>query len=310
MADVNHAQRQQPQPGNGSQDTALNHMEAPSEEPGSAGLGSRLPSLESNSSTDTETDALLHRLSTELEEERDKSLRICAELAEERENRQLVLSLLEEEKKRREEERKEREAQLQDLQTQLSQAQTQCLEIQRYKEEEKEVLTREVHELRRRLQEEEEVAERRLREEVANYTQRLQSLEEERGRQEEEMRRLKEEHRGEVQTVRQLLEEREREEEEGEREEMGLKASKNKRNQARASLGDEEGTSMDEAGLEAGPGENGLNGPVSGDVDPLMERYLSSVHPTHNESFEEHSLLENSANYRSEESTDCLCIVV
>ncbi|KAM6973041.1 pericentrin [Aplochiton taeniatus] len=119
-----------------------------------------------------------------------------------------------------EQERKERE----DLLSQLCLAQTQCLEIQLYKEE-KEVLNREVQELRRKLQEEEEAAERRLREEVADFTVQLQSLERERERQEEEMTRLREEHQEEVQRIRQLLEDREHEE-------SGLKASKNKQNQA------------------------------------------------------------------------------
>ncbi|KAM4625822.1 pericentrin [Polymixia lowei] len=299
-------QRQQPPTDSSPQDTVLNHTEAPSGEPVNTGLGpwpSSPENLTTNSTGGTDTDALLYRLRTELEEERKNGQQICAQLAEERKNHQHVLSLMEEE-------RIGREAQLRDLQTQLSQAQTQCLEIQQYKEE-KELLNREVQELRRRLQEEEE-AERRLSEEAANSALRLQSLEEERERQEEEMRRLKVEHREEVDRVRQLLEEREKELEVGDEEDAGLKASKNRQNKERANFGGEEGTSMGEADLEGEPAEDDLNGSASGDGDILMERYLSSAHPAHshsslaNESLEEHNLLDNSANYSFELNSDML----
>ncbi|KAI4804513.1 hypothetical protein KUCAC02_026139, partial [Chaenocephalus aceratus] len=245
-----------------SQDADLNHKEAPS--------GSAAPetiSCVEGFSTDT----VLEKLRVELEEERKNSQRIYAELALEMERHQHVLSLLEKEKNSREEEQKEKEEQLQDLQMQFSLVQTQCLEMQQYKEE-KEKLNREVLELRKRLQEEAD-AERRLGEEVASSALRLQ-------RQEEEMLRLKEEHREEVEGVRQLLEEREKELKFREEEVLGLKASKNRQNKAKAGFSFDEKVNLDEADLETGPVENSMN--VS--VDILMERYMSSHRPAHSQS--------------------------
>ncbi|XP_071063370.1 pericentrin isoform X2 [Pseudochaenichthys georgianus] len=245
-----------------SQDADLNHKEAPS--------GSAAPetiSCVEGFSTDT----ALEKLRVELEEERKNSQRIYAELALEMEKHQHVLSLLEKEKNSREEEQKEKEEQLQDLQMQFSLVQTQCLEMQQYKEE-KEKLNREVLELRKRLQEEAD-AERRLGEEVASSALRLQ-------RQEEEMLRLKEEHREEVEGVRQLLEEREKELKFREEEVLGLKASKNRQNKAKAGFSFDEKVNLDEAELETGPVENSMN--VS--VDILMERYMSSHRPAHSQS--------------------------
>lgn len=218
------------------------------------------------------------------------------------EKHQHVLSLLEKEKMGREEEQKEREAQLQGLQTQLSLVQSQCLEMQQYKEE-KEKLNREVLQLRKRLQEEED-AERRFSEEVASSALRLQSLEDERSRQEEEMQRLKEEHKEEVERVRQLLEEREKELKFREEEVIGLKASKNRQNQAKAGFSCDERFSIDEANLENGPDQDSMNVSIPGDT--LMERYLSSAPHAHsqssvvNESFEHCSQLDISADYRLE----------
>lgn len=293
------------QHGHSSQDADIKYKETPSEEPGSVGPCSKSSSVDGFSTDcDTGTDTVLRKLRTELEEERDKSHRIYAELAKERENRQHVQYLLEEEKKGREEERKERQTQLQDLQSQLVQVQTQCLEVQQYKDE-KEKLNREVQDLRKRLQEKDE-AERRFSEEVATSALRLQSLEEEKQTQEEEMRRLKEEHREEVERIKQLLEEREKELEYREEEVMSLKASKNRQNQVRAGFSCDDSIGIDEPNVESGPDQDSLNELLSGDVDILMERYLSSVHPAHsqssvaNESFEQRSLLDNSANYRSE----------
>ncbi|KAK5886534.1 hypothetical protein CesoFtcFv8_017560 [Champsocephalus esox] len=245
-----------------SQDADLNHKEAPS--------GSAAPetiSCVEGFSTDT----ALEKLRVELEEERKNSQRIYAELALEMEKHQHVLSLLEKEKNSREEEQKEKEEQLQDLQMQFSFVQTQCLEMQQYKEE-KEKLNREVLELKKRLQEEAD-AERRLGEEVASSALRLQ-------RQEEEMLRLKEEHREEVEGVRQLLEEREKELKFREEEVLGLKASKNRQNKAKAGFSFDEKVNLDEADLETGPVENSMN--VS--VDILMERYMSSHRPAHSQS--------------------------
>ncbi|KAM9707457.1 pericentrin isoform 3-T3 [Menidia menidia] len=220
---------------------------------------------------DSKTDSALHELRLELEEERKKNQRICAELEEEVEKNRHVLYLLEKERQGMEEERKEREAQLQNLQTQLSQVQSQCLAMQQYKEE-KEKLNREVLELRKRLQGEE--PESRFREEVESSALRLQSLEEERQRQEEEMKKLKEEHREEVEHVRQLLDEREQELKKREEEVEGLKASKNRQNQARAGFSSDV-MAADEVGLEREPDHAVMNTSASGDL--LMERYLSSA---------------------------------
>lgn len=269
---------------------------------GSAGLGSQSSVESFVADSDTEMDSVLHKLRAKLEEEKENSQRICAELAEERENHQQVLSLLEEEKRSRENDQKAREAQLQDLQAHLSQVQTQCLEMQQYKEE-KEKLNREVVELRKMLQEEEDAV-RRFSEEAASSALRLQSLEEERGRQEEEMNMLKEEHREEVERVKQLLEEREKELKFREEEVLGLKASKNRQNQAKAGFSCDERIDVDEANLESGSDRDSMIVSTTGD---LLERYLSSAPRAHsqssvvNESFEHCSQLDISAEYRLEE---------
>uniref|UniRef100_A0A3Q3AKB8 Pericentrin n=1 Tax=Kryptolebias marmoratus TaxID=37003 RepID=A0A3Q3AKB8_KRYMA len=266
-----------------SQAANINHKEATSK-----GSGNASPECFSTDS-DTETDTVLHKLMTELEEERKRSQRASAELAEEMEKNQHVLLLLEEEKQGREEERKAKDAQLENLQSQLSQVQTQCLEIQQYKEE-KEKLNREVLELRKKLQEEED-AEVRRSEAVASSARRLQTFEEEKLRQEEEMRRLK----GEVERVRQLLDESEKELKRREEEVEGLKASKNRQNQAKAGFSSER-ISINEGNRERGLDQESLNTSLLGDI--LMERYLSSAPLEHshssliNESFEHCSQLE------------------
>ncbi|XP_008275148.1 pericentrin [Stegastes partitus] len=285
--EVLNIQRQQSHHGHSSQDANINHKEAPSGASGDVSPGQQSGAEGFSTESDTETENVLHKLRAELEEERKKSQRICAELAEEMEKNQCVLSLLEKE-------RKDREAQLQDLQTQLSQVQTQCLELQQYKEE-KEKLNGEVLELKKRLQEEED-AERTFSEEVANFNLRLQDLEEERLRQEEEMKRLKEEHREEVEQVRQLLDEREKELKFREEEVIGLKASKNRQNQAKAGFSCAERTSIEEPNLESGPDLDNMTPSVPGDI--LMERYLTSapLAPSQsspvNESFEQRSQLD------------------
>ncbi|XP_055764487.1 A-kinase anchor protein 9-like isoform X2 [Salvelinus fontinalis] len=157
-------------------------------------------------------------------------------------------------------------------------------EIHQYKEE-KEVLNRELQELRRRL--EEEARERKNEREDEREI---------RERQEEEKRRLGEE----VQRVRQLLGERGRT-----REELGFKASKDKLNQAKASVEEEEDRGGEECLLDVS---------LPNDGTPLLERYLSSALPSHsswaNESLEEcslldeHNLLDNSGNYRFELDSD------
>nr|XP_046269155.1 pericentrin isoform X2 [Scatophagus argus] len=268
---------------------SASHKEAPSGESESAG-----PHSEAHGegfSMDSDPDTILHKLRTELKEERESNQRVCAELAEEMEKHQRVLSLLEEEKKGREEEREERETLLQDLKTQLNLIQTQCLEMQQYKAE-KEKLNREVQELRTRLQEE-EGAERR-------FTERLQ----------EEVQRLKEEHREEVERVRQLLEEREKELKFREEEVIGLKASKNRQNQAKAGFNCEERISIDEADLQSGPDQDSMNVSIPGDI--LMERYLSSAPPAHtqssmvDESFDHCNQLDISAEYSFELNSEVL----
>lgn len=290
---------QQHQHGGCSQDADISQKEAPTGESGNQGPGSQ----SSVESTDSETDTILHKLRAQLEEERENSHRICAELAEEIEKHQHVFSLLEKERKGREDEREEREAQLQDLRTQLSLVQTQCLEMQQYKAE-KEKLNREVLELKKRLQVKEE-AERRFSEEVqASSTLHVQTLEEERRRQEEEMKRLKEEHRKEVERVRQLLDEREKELKFREEEVLGLKDSKNRQNQAKAGFSCDERFSIDDANPESGPDQDSMNVSIPGDI--LMERYLSSVPLAQsqssvvNESFEHCSQLDISADIRLE----------
>lgn len=221
---------------------------------------------------------------TELEEERKNSRRLSAELAEELERNQHVLSLLEGEKQ----EREEREAQLQKLQTQ-------CLVMQQYKEE-KENLNREVLELRKKLQEEQD-SERRCDSETGSSAFSPQNLEEERRRQENEMKRLKEE----VEHVRHLLDRSERQLKQREKEVEGLKALKNLENHAKAAI-TAEGVDLEEASLDSGPDNGVLDTSAQGDM--LMERYLCSVPVAHsqssvlNESFEQPSQLDISADCR------------
>uniref|UniRef100_M4A5V3 Pericentrin n=1 Tax=Xiphophorus maculatus TaxID=8083 RepID=M4A5V3_XIPMA len=263
-----------------SQPTNIRHKKATSEGSGNAGHASQQSPEGLNSDSDTEIDKVLHKLMSELEEERKNSQRLSAELAKEMERNRHVLSLLEEE---REEERKEREAQLQTLQNQ-------CLVMLQYKEE-KEELNREVLELRRRLQNED--SERRSDLDSAGSAFRLQNLEEEKRRLEDEMQTLKEE----VEHVRQLLDKSERQLQQREKEVEGLKAFKNRENHAKAAITAEEVT-VEEAHLESGADGEDLDASVQGDI--LMERYLSSVPPAHsqssmvNEGFEQPSPLDMS----------------
>ncbi|CDQ78705.1 unnamed protein product [Oncorhynchus mykiss] len=188
------------------------------------------------------------------------------------------------------EEREKNQLMLSQLEEERTGREEERREIHQYKEE-KEVLNRELQELRRRLEEErerrnEKEDEREIRE-----------------RQEEEKRRLGEE----VQRVRQVLGERGRT-----REELGFKASKDKLNQAKASVeedGEREGEEREECLLD-------LSLPTDG--TPLLERYLPSALPSHthlswaNETLEEcsflegHSLLDNSGNYRFELDSDII----
>lgn len=248
-------------------------------------------------SVDSETGALLQSLRTQLEEERQRSRCAYADLAVEIEKHQHVLSLLEEERKGREEEREERETQLQELRTQLSSAQNQCLELQQDKAE-KEKLNREVLELKERLQLKED-AESKLNVDPPGTTAlHFQALE-------EEMEMLKEEHRKEVEKVKQLLNEREKELKFREEEVMGLKASKNQQNQAKAAVGCDKRFTA-----EVRPDQDSMNVTTSGDI--LMERYLSSIPPEHpnsvvDESLDQSGRLDISANNRFE-TLFCVCM--
>ncbi|MED6286560.1 hypothetical protein CHARACLAT_007257 [Characodon lateralis] len=278
-----------------SQATNIKHNEATPRGSGNASHGSQQSPEGFSTDSDTETDTVLHKLMFELEEERKKNQRISAELAKEIERNLHVLSLLEEVKQGREEERKEREAQLQDLQTQLSQVQTQCLTMQQYKEE-KEKLNREVLELRKVLQEEED-SERRSNLGTASSVFSPQTREEENKRLEDEMKRLKEE----VEHVMQLLDKSERQLKQREKEVEGLKAFKNQENHAKAVF-TAEGINTEEANLESGPDDN-ENLDTSGQGDILMVRYLTSFPAAYsqssvvNESFKQPSQLDV--------STDC-----
>ncbi|XP_029350413.1 pericentrin isoform X2 [Echeneis naucrates] len=289
------------------QEADLSHKGTPSEESGSRISASRSSAEVFGCDSDSDTDSILHKLRAELEEERENSQRICAELVEEMEKHQHVLSLLEEEKKSWEEERKQRETQLQELQNQLCQVQSQCLEMQQYKEE-KEKLNREVVELRKKLQEEED-AERRFSEEMATSALHLQSLEDERRMQEEEIKRLKEEHRNEVERVKQVLEEREKELKFREEEVMGLKASKDLQNKTKAGFSCDQSTCIEEANLESGP-DLDMNVSIPGDI--MMERYLSSAPLAQsqcslvNESLEHSSQLDISADHSFELNSEVL----
>nr|XP_046179306.1 LOW QUALITY PROTEIN: pericentrin-like [Oncorhynchus gorbuscha] len=186
------------------------------------------------------------------------------------------------------EEREKNQLMLSQLEEERTGREEERREIHQYKEE-KEVLNRELQELRRRLEEERE--RRNEREDEREI----------RERQEEEKRRLGEE----VQRVRQVLGERGRT-----REELVFKASKDKLNQAKASVEEEDGEGEREECL--------LDLSLPTDGTPLLERYLPSALPSHthlswaNETLEEcsflegHSLLDNSGNYRFELDSDII----
>lgn len=208
-----------------------------------------------NTDSDEEPIAVLEKLKVELENEKEKSQHIYAELQKERS----IVSLLEDEKKEREEELKRNIVQLQDFQSQ-------CLEMQQYKRE-KERLNIEVQELRKRLQGEGD-AEKRFSEEAASSARLVRSLE-------EEITTLNKE----LESVRMQLEEREKELKFREEEVMGLKASKNKQNQAKAGFTFNEPNPGDsgDVDLDIGSNEDSMNVSLTGAV--LMERYLFSEPP-------------------------------
>lgn len=249
---------------------------------------------------DNDMENVLHKLRAEVEQERQKCQSLSAKLMEELEKHQHLLSLLEQEKKGREDERTEKESQLQNLRTQLSQVQSQCVEMQQYKEE-KENLNREVLELKKRLQEEED-GERRQREELATFALQLQSLEEERRLQDVEMRRLKEEHSEEVERVRHLLQEKENKDKFREDEIIELKEYKNLQNKVEADLSYVDDVGEGDDHQETGPDQDSMNVVVPQDL--ILEKYLTSVPIAHsqfslvNESIEHCSQLDISADQR------------
>lgn len=282
-----------------SQDLKNNLVEEQTEDPTHESSGSCAVPEGFNLDGDSEIDTILHKLRFELEEEKKKNQRINSELAEEIEKKHHVLLLLEKEKQGREEERRENEATLQNLQTQLSQVQTQCLAAQQHKEE-KAKLDREINELRQILQKEEN-GERRSSEDIPGSALYLQNMEDERQRQEEEMKKLKEEHRREIELVRRILEQREQELQQREEEVKVLKDSANHPSHTNASIGSER-TSVEEANVERGLDQDGINASIQGDI--LMERYLASAPLAYsqssvvNESSELCSQLDLSADYR------------
>ncbi|XP_077416104.1 pericentrin isoform X2 [Vanacampus margaritifer] len=249
-ADICDVAKQQQRRQKNSQNEDLSMEDASTERSGSAGLGSRTSAEDFSTDSEAETDTVLSELKAMLQEEKDNCLRLCSELEKEKENHQHVLSLIEIEKK--------------DLQTQLSQVLSHC-------KEEKEVLNRELIQLRKRLEEEEE-SQRRWREEEATFARRLQNFEDERLRQEEAVRRLKEEHKEELERVNRLLEE-------SAKEVTGLKASKNLQNQAKAGFSFAEITSADKSSGESGPVQDSMNVSLSGDL--LMERYFAQSSMVH-----------------------------
>ncbi|XP_057715000.1 pericentrin isoform X2 [Corythoichthys intestinalis] len=247
-------QRLKSQPGKEVRDVTeqqdLSMEDVSVEQSGSTGLGSQTSGEGFGTDSETETDGVLSELRAKLREEQDNCLRLCSELEKEKENHQHVLSLLEDERK--------------EVQTQLSQMQSRCLE-------EKDVLNRELLQLRKRL-EDEEVTRWRWQEEDTTLKCRLQSLEDERLRQEEEVRMLKDEHRNELEKVNRLLEE-------SVKEVTALKASKNLQNQAKAASSFAEIISTDESNSEMGLVQDNMNVSVSGDL--LMERYFAQSSTCH-----------------------------
>ncbi|XP_023807688.1 A-kinase anchor protein 9-like isoform X2 [Oryzias latipes] len=288
-----------------SQDLKNNLVEEQTEDPTHESSGSCAVPEGFNLDGDSEIDTILHKLRFELEEEKKKNQRINSELAEEIEKKHHVLLLLEKEKQGREEEPRENEATLQNLQTQLSQVQTQCLAVQQHKEE-KAKLDREINELRQILQKEEN-GERRSSEDIPGSALYLQNMEDERQRQEEEMKKLKEEHRREIELVRRILEQREQELQQREEEVKVLKDSANHPSHTNASIGSER-TSVEEANVERGLDQDGINASIQGDI--LMERYLASAPLAYsqssvvNESSELCSQLDLSADYSFELNSD------
>ncbi|XP_061699443.1 pericentrin isoform X2 [Syngnathoides biaculeatus] len=224
-----------------SQNEDLSTEDASTEQSGSVGLVSRTSADGFSTDSETEADPVLSELKAKLREEKDNCLRLRSELEKEKENHQHVLSLLEDERN--------------DLQTQLSRVRSECLE-------EKEVLNRELLDLRKESQ-------RRWCEEESVFARRL---EDERLNQEEAVRKLKEEHRGELERINRLLEET--------AEEVSrLKASKNLENQAKADFSFPEITGANGSRGETGPAQDDVNVGVPGDI--LIERYFAQSSMNH-----------------------------
>ncbi|KAL6455980.1 hypothetical protein MHYP_G00358310 [Metynnis hypsauchen] len=250
------------------------------------------------SSLNLDANAVLCKLRTELDEERQNSKRTqdCAD------SLQKALDNLESEKL-------DVEAQLIALQAELQKAEAQAREAQQYKAEKEELnqdmarLDGLVQQLQSRLQEEEEKGERlrsRHESEITNYELRLQTLEEERGMNvaqlaeahEAALKRLREEHLEEVRHIQELLDGARQHNhsvaqhavsEELDARLNWVKASKEQQNQETVS----QSAARTEPSLD-----------ITEDQNDLMERYLAMAvqHESSlvEQSLEEHSLMENS----------------
>ncbi|KAL7890675.1 hypothetical protein AOLI_G00001510 [Acnodon oligacanthus] len=258
------------------------------------------------SSLNLDANAMILKLRTELDEERQNSKRA----QDHADSLQRALDNLESEKL-------DVEARLIELQAELQNAEAHAREAQQYKAE-KEELNRDiarldglVQQLQSRLREEEEKVGRlrsRHESEIANYELRLQTLEEERGMNvaqlaeahEAALKRLREEHLEEVRRIQELLDRARQDDhsvaqhavsEELDARLNWVKASKEQQNQETAS----QSAARTEPSLEAS---------VTEDQNDLMERYLAMAvqHESSlvEQSLEEHSLMENSEAFEME----------
>ncbi|XP_072539723.1 pericentrin isoform X2 [Salminus brasiliensis] len=251
-------------------------------------------------SLNSDTDAVLQKLRTELNEERQNTKR-----EQDRANTlQMAMDSLQSEKI-------EMEVRLTVVQAELGKAEALAQEVQKYKAEKEELnqdvarLDGLVEQLQSRLREEEETG-KHLRSkheaEIANYELRLQTLEEESGMNvaqltethEAVLKRLREEHLEEVKRIQELLSRAQQHNhslnQHGVSEEFDaslnwVKASKEQHNQETAS----------ENTARTGPS---LDVSMTEDQNDLMERYLAMAvqHESSwvEQSLEEHSLMENS----------------
>ncbi|XP_066518729.1 pericentrin isoform X2 [Hoplias malabaricus] len=247
-----------------------------------------------DSRVNSDTDAMLQKLRTELDKERQNT----KQAQEHAESLQKALDNLESK-------RLEMEAELTSVQARLREAEAQAQEAHQYKGEKEELnkdlthLNGLVQQLQSRLQEEEENGERlrsKQEAEIANYELQLQTLEEERGMNMAQLveahnaalKRLQEEHTEEVRHIKELLERAQQLNtltQHGVSEELGaslnwVKASKEQQNHETAT----------EHATKTVPS---LDASITEDQNDLMERYLAMA-VQHESSWVEHSLMENS----------------